>query len=99
MKNLQFIVIEAHELGVLNSDLLLFFNNFSFSDNNHYETNIDANIVFPSIIRLDGFNNYCYCFKSYYDEINHLFNNNNCFDKQGNLIDIKRFDSLIDSYV
>lgn len=100
MKNLRFIVIEAHELGVLNSDLLLFFNNFSFSDNNHYETNIEANIVFPSILRIEGFNNnYCYCFKSYYDDINYLFNNYSCIDKQGNSIDQKRYDSLINSYV
>jgi hypothetical protein len=100
MKNLQLIVIEAHELGVLNSDLLLFFNNFSFSDNNHYETNIEANIVFPSILRIEGFNNnYCYCFKSYYDDINYLFINYSCIDKQGNPIDQKRYDSLIDAYI
>lgn len=99
MKNLQYVVIEAHELGVLNTDLLLFFNNFSFSDNNHYETNIDVNTVFPSILRVDGYNNYCYCFKKYFEEVNGLLKNYKCFDSKGEIVCKERFQELLDFYV
>ncbi len=99
MKNLQYLVIEAHELGVLNTDLLLFFNNFSFSDNNHYETNIDINTVFPSILRVDGYNNYCYCFKNYFEEVNSLLKNYKCFDSKGEIVCKERFQELLDFYV
>jgi hypothetical protein len=99
MKNLHSVVIEAHEFGFLNADLFLFFNNFAFSDINHYEIKVDEMITFPSIVKVNGFNQYCYCFGNYFDEVNNLLKNYDCFDSKGQLVKNQGFASLIDSYV